>query len=421
MSTKTSDLKRPISRHFALFHTKETAFGVSVGQNRVADRHEVAANFVSAFVLNRLDYCNTVFAGLPASTIAPLQRVQNAAVRLVKGLSPRDNMTSSALCDLHWLPIQHRISYKLCVLTHLVHTGNSPSYLSDLDTTTANIPSRICLRFARTHCYGPLTTRLKFGCFSHAGPNAWNSLPHTIQEITDSNIFKHKLKTFLFEHAFSTLWYFLATGHFRCKRWTAWIWMWIWTVSKGLKLDPYCQQQECYPASLVYGNMWFMNDDAHCLYSSWASCVSYYHNIFTVIDEWWKCNFIFVLIKLMCGKTGYLFIWLCDWSVCVAQSSRWLQRCLDQLDLISGCTGSLRLWNNRIAWLPFVSWRNYYRVKSYVQLLCVVYTDCFSGYSLSDDIGQTDIKSLECLSVCLSPLNAQPQTEYWLCNLAQRR
>jgi len=101
---------------------------------------EITANLVSAFVLNRLtDYCNTVFAGLAASTAAPLQRVQNAAARLVKGLSPRDHMTS-ALRDLHWLPIQHRISYKLCVLMHLVHTGNSPSYLPDLITTIRKYP-----------------------------------------------------------------------------------------------------------------------------------------------------------------------------------------------------------------------------------------------------------------------------------------
>jgi len=35
--------------------------------------------------------------------------------------------------------------------------------------------------------------------FSHAGTKAWNSLYHAIQEITNSNIFKRKLKTFLFE------------------------------------------------------------------------------------------------------------------------------------------------------------------------------------------------------------------------------
>ena len=62
---------------------------------------EITASLVSAFVLNRLDYCNTVFASLAASIIAPLQRVQNAAARLVKVIvSPRDRKTS-ALRDLH--------------------------------------------------------------------------------------------------------------------------------------------------------------------------------------------------------------------------------------------------------------------------------------------------------------------------------
>ena len=141
-----------------------------------------------------------MFVGLPASTITALQRVHNAAARLVKGLSTRDHITS-ALLDLHvhWPNIQYRISYKLCVLMHLVHTGNSPSYLSDLVTTTANIPSRNRLRSARTHCYEPLTTRLKFveRCFSYASPRAWNSLSQANQEITDSNILKRKLKMFL--------------------------------------------------------------------------------------------------------------------------------------------------------------------------------------------------------------------------------
>ena len=106
---------------------------------------EITATLVSAFVLNRLDYCNTVFAAIPSSTIAALQRVQNAAARLVKGLSPRDH-TTSALCDLHWLPIQHRISYKLCVLTHLVHTGNVPSYLIHLICLISLLPPQISLR-----------------------------------------------------------------------------------------------------------------------------------------------------------------------------------------------------------------------------------------------------------------------------------
>ena len=44
---------------------------------------EVTSQLVSVFVLSRLDYCNSLLAGLPSTTVKPLQRVQNAAVRLV--------------------------------------------------------------------------------------------------------------------------------------------------------------------------------------------------------------------------------------------------------------------------------------------------------------------------------------------------
>ena len=44
-------------------------------------------------------------------------------------------------------------------------------------------------------------TRLKFGerCFAFAGPAAWNSLPSSVQELTDTTAFKHQLKTVLFQ------------------------------------------------------------------------------------------------------------------------------------------------------------------------------------------------------------------------------
>jgi len=69
---------------------------------------EAMNQLVAAVILGRLDYCNSVLAGLPWSTAAPLQRVQNAAARLVLGLSPRDHV-SPALLELHWLPVYYRI------------------------------------------------------------------------------------------------------------------------------------------------------------------------------------------------------------------------------------------------------------------------------------------------------------------------
>jgi len=83
----------------------------------------ITARLVSAFVLSRLDYCNALLAELPASTLAPLQRVMNAAARLVCDLSSRDHVTP-ALQSLHWLPIKQRIQFKLCLLVHLAINGN---------------------------------------------------------------------------------------------------------------------------------------------------------------------------------------------------------------------------------------------------------------------------------------------------------
>jgi len=50
---------------------------------------------VCAFILTRIDYCNAVFAGLPDSTLAPLQRVLHTAARFVDDLRPRDHVTKN--------------------------------------------------------------------------------------------------------------------------------------------------------------------------------------------------------------------------------------------------------------------------------------------------------------------------------------
>jgi len=66
---------------------------------KLLDR-DVTVQLIRALVLSRLDYCNAVYTGLPAVTLALLQRVLHSAVQL----KPSDHVTT-VLKDLHWLPI----------------------------------------------------------------------------------------------------------------------------------------------------------------------------------------------------------------------------------------------------------------------------------------------------------------------------
>ena len=55
---------------------------------------------VQALVLSRLDYCNSLLAGLPSSQVARLQRVQNAGARVIACV-PRYDHISPVLMQLH--------------------------------------------------------------------------------------------------------------------------------------------------------------------------------------------------------------------------------------------------------------------------------------------------------------------------------
>ena len=163
-----------------------------------------AQRLASAFVLSRLDYCNAVLAGLPAITLAPLQRALYAAARFVAGVAPRSHV-SGIMKSLHWLPIAYRIRFKLCVLMHGVHNGTSPSYLSDTTTPIASLPGHRRLRAAMTTDYDIPHTRTKFAdrAFSVAGPREWNNLSADIRNITDLSLFKRAIKTHFFNLAYA--------------------------------------------------------------------------------------------------------------------------------------------------------------------------------------------------------------------------
>ncbi len=84
-----------------------------------------------AFVTSRLDYCNALLGGCPASSINKLQIVQNAAARVLTRSRKYDNITQ-ILQSLHWLPIKFRISYKILLLNYKAINDLAPAYLTNL-------------------------------------------------------------------------------------------------------------------------------------------------------------------------------------------------------------------------------------------------------------------------------------------------
>jgi Reverse transcriptase (RNA-dependent DNA polymerase) len=164
---------------------------------------DVTIQLVCALVLSRLDYCNGVLAGLPTSTLAPLQRVLHAAARLVDDLKPNDHVTA-ALKNLHWLPVKQRIEYKQCLLMHKVRVGQAPVYMSDMLTACSAVPSLARLRSSTSGDYIVPRTTLKLGerAFSVSAPLLWNALPSAIKSSDCTTTFKRLLKTHLFKSAY---------------------------------------------------------------------------------------------------------------------------------------------------------------------------------------------------------------------------
>ncbi|KAK3542234.1 hypothetical protein QTP86_021394 [Hemibagrus guttatus] len=89
---------------------------------------------VQSLVISKLDYCNSLLAGLPLNAIRPLQMIQNAAARLVFNL-PKFSHTTPLLRSLHWLPVAARIRFKTLMLAYKAQNGPAPSYLKALVTS----------------------------------------------------------------------------------------------------------------------------------------------------------------------------------------------------------------------------------------------------------------------------------------------
>ncbi len=163
---------------------------------------------VHAFVSSRIDYCNSLLNGIPQYLTDRIQRLQNAAIRMVCRLGKFDHVTPSYV-TLHWLPIKERIKFKTLLITFKAINGLAPDYISELiekyeqdynlrSVTDTESIDDFLLRIPRSKkkCCGDRA-------YSVVAPRLWNDLPYNIRSLSDVDNFKRYLKTHLFKCAYS--------------------------------------------------------------------------------------------------------------------------------------------------------------------------------------------------------------------------
>jgi len=96
---------------------------------------DAAKAVVNSFVVSRIDYCNSLLAGAP--------RYQLDRPQLLVGAKKHDHIRHVLRDRFHWLPVQQRVQFKLCLLTSKALHG-----LADLHRRTSrrSVGSRQRLR-----------------------------------------------------------------------------------------------------------------------------------------------------------------------------------------------------------------------------------------------------------------------------------
>ena len=144
----------------------------------------------------------SILAGCPQVLLDKIQRVIHCSARLIYKTSKSARITP-LLFDLHWLPMNSRIQYKIALTCLHIICGTAPPYLSEL--LHLYFPSPSLRSASDTRIFRvPRVCRRTLGerSFQYIGPVIWNSLPVSVRHAMSLFSFKSKLKTHLFSFAY---------------------------------------------------------------------------------------------------------------------------------------------------------------------------------------------------------------------------
>ena len=127
----TVKVQHPMSKYRNVVKTPDQTTLVQLFScvRRSLSRHALLT-LVRALIVSKVDYCNSVLAGIPGQLQDRLQSVLNAAARLVYSARRSERITP-LLRELHWLRVPERVTFRLCVLAYRCLHGTAPAYLAE--------------------------------------------------------------------------------------------------------------------------------------------------------------------------------------------------------------------------------------------------------------------------------------------------
>ena len=146
-----------------------------------------------------MDNANSLLLSVNKGLISKMERVQNAAARVVT-LTDRQSNSDVIIHSLHWLPIEKRIVFKVITILFKAKHNIAPAYLIKLlpdfqNNSTYILRSNELLMLSNL----PRTTpSCGEKCCTIAAPKLWNCLPGHMKQCSELVEFNFFLKTHLF-------------------------------------------------------------------------------------------------------------------------------------------------------------------------------------------------------------------------------
>ena len=150
---------------------------------------------VCNLILSQIDYCHVLLANASNKDLKPLPKTLNDAVRFIFDLKWNDHVTPYLIC-LHFLPVQYRIAFKLCLIAYKLLHGRARTYLINMfqsfsPTTSLNLQVRCG--------HDKLMLETKFFCRNQPRIcilkkicTTWNKLLYTVRMEENFKTFKQQ-------------------------------------------------------------------------------------------------------------------------------------------------------------------------------------------------------------------------------------